>query len=118
MADQGHTAVWDGKDVLEPFSWPQALVVLVTRDLFEPEVRGKFRDEVFASMALCPQHQFKLRTAHPREYRRYVDEIARDRGEYLAWRASAALILRRLDREGEATGPGPIWPLPNVALIV
>lgn len=109
--------VWSCRDILEPFGWAPGAVVRVAPDLFEPEVRTKIRDEVFATMALCPQHRFELRTAYPRAYHDYVRVIAEDRGEYLAWRAAAGIILRKLGRAHEATGSGPEWPLGNVVLI-
>ncbi|MER9080835.1 DUF5131 family protein [Mesorhizobium sp. M0895] len=117
MAQNWQTAVWSGKDLLEPFTWPHATVVQVVRDLFEPELRGAFRDEVFATMALCRHHRFQLRTAYPEQYRRYVNDIAGDRNEYLAWRVTAAMTLRKLGRQDEATGDGPRWPLDNVELL-
>ena len=117
MAHNRRTAVWNARDLLEPFSWSDATVVHVARDLFEPEIRGAVRDEVFATMALCRHHRFKLRTAYPEQYRRYVEEIAGSRDEYLAWRATAAMILRRLGRQDEAAGAGPQWPLINVELL-
>jgi len=117
MADQKRSAIWDGKDVLEPFYWPHASLEVAAWDLFEPEVRGKLRDEAFATMALCPHHRFQLSTAYPKLYRRFVDEIAGSRDEYLGWRMSAATILRKLGREGEAAGDGPVWPLRNVELV-
>lgn len=109
--------VWSCRDILAPFGWAPGAVVQVTPDLFEPEVRGKFRDEVFATMALCPQHHFELRTAHPRTYQEFVGIIAESRTEYLAWQVSAATILRKLRRDHGATGPGPEWPLGNVVLV-
>ncbi|TIV61369.1 DUF5131 family protein [Mesorhizobium sp.] len=117
MAQNWRTAIWNARDLLEPFSWSHATVVQVVPDLFEPEIRGAARDEVFATMALCRHHRFQLRTAYPEQYRRYVDDIAGDRNEYLAWRVTAALTLRKLGRQDEAAGAGPRWPLINVELL-
>lgn len=117
MAQNWRTTVWNAKDLREPFYWLDGAIVQVVPDLFEPEVRGAVRDEVFAAMALCPHHRFQLRTAYPEQYHRYVDEIASDRDEYLAWRVAAAMTLRRLGRQDEATGEGPLWPLNNVELV-
>ncbi len=116
MTEAAAPIVWSCRDILAPFRWAPGAVVRVAPDLFEPEVRGKFRDEVFAAMALCPKLRFELRTAHPRAYQEFVRVIAGDRSEYLAWRVSAATILRKLGRDHEATGPGPVWPLGNVVL--
>lgn len=109
--------VWSCRDILAPFRWPPGAVVRVAPDLFEPELRGKFRDDVFATMALCPKLRFELRTAYPRSYQEFVRVIADDRAEYVAWRVSAATILRKLGRPHDATGPGPQWPLGNVVLV-
>ena len=109
--------LWSCRDILAPFRWTRGVVVRVERDLFEPEVRGIFRDEVFATMALCPGLRFELQTAYPRFYQAYVRTIAEDRMEYLTWRVSAAAILRMLHRDREASGPGPEWPLSNVVLV-
>ncbi|RWA84892.1 DUF5131 domain-containing protein [Mesorhizobium sp.] len=117
MPEAAEPIVWSCGDILAPFRWTRGAVVQVAPDLFEPEVRGKFRDEVFAIMALCPELHFELRTAHPHTYQEFVRLIAEDRTEYLAWRVSAATILRKLDRDHEATGPGPEWPLENVVLV-
>lgn len=57
MAQNWRTAIWNAKDLLEPFSWPHATVVHVVPDLFEPETRGGIRDEAFAVMALCQHHR-------------------------------------------------------------
>lgn len=108
---------WTCGDVLTPFFWENPRVVRVLPDLFEPETRETFRDRIFAAMAMCPQHRFFLRTAYPDAHRRYVDRISNDRSEYLAWRVSAAQLLRKLGRADEATGDGPEWPLPNVTVI-
>ncbi|MEX4009847.1 DUF5131 family protein [Neoaquamicrobium sediminum] len=110
-------AIWNCKDVLEPFRWLSPRVVQVQRDLFEPEIREAWRDKVFAAMALCPQHRFVLSTAYPSIYRHYVQTIASDRSEYVTWRVSASFILDDLGLGYLATGEGPKWPLVNVELI-
>lgn len=117
MPEAAAPIVWSCRDILAPFRWAPGAVARVAPDLFEPELRGKFRDEVFATMALCAKLRFELRTAHPGAYQEFVRIIAEDRREYLAWRASAATILRKLGRDHEASGPGPQWPLGNVALV-
>ncbi|MDX8499014.1 DUF5131 family protein [Mesorhizobium sp. VK4C] len=117
MPETAERIVWSCRDILAPFRWASRAVVRVAPDLFEPEVRGKFRDEVFATMALCPELRFELRTAHPRRYQEFVRTLAEDQAEYLAWRVSAATILRKLGRALEASGPGPQWPLRNVVLV-
>ncbi|TPL71407.1 DUF5131 family protein [Mesorhizobium sp. B2-3-15] len=110
---QNQEVKWSCDVLLEPFSWRGPKTVRVQPDLFEPEIRNAWRDKVFAAMALCPQHRFWLRTAYPQVYGQYIEQIAHDRLEWLAWRVSASQVLRELGRE-EATGDGPAWPLANV----
>lgn len=117
MPEAAEHIVLSYRDILAPFRWVRGAVVQVAPDLFEPEVRGKFRDEVFAIMALCPELRFELRTAHPPMYQQFVRFIAEDRTEYLVWRVSAATILCKLHRDHEATGAGLEWPLENVVLV-
>ncbi|MCB1466350.1 MAG: DUF5131 domain-containing protein [Rhizobiaceae bacterium] len=116
MPEATKPILWSCGDILAPFRWSHGAVVRVEPDLFEPKVEDIFRDEVFATMALCPGLRFELQTAHPRVHQDYVRTIAEDRMEYLTWRVSAAAILRKLRRDHEATGPGPKWPLRNVVL--
>jgi len=117
MVQTAAPIVWSCRNILAPFRCAPGAIVRVTPDLFEPELRGKFRDDIFATMALCPNLRFELRTAHPRAYQEFVRTIAEDQTEYFAWRISAAAILGKLGRAHEATGPGPQWPLRNVVLV-
>ena len=110
-------AIWNCKNMLEPFSWLIPRVAQVKQDLFEPEVREAWRDRVFATMALCPQHRFFVTTAYPRIYHDYVQTIANDRSEYVTWRVSASDVLNDLGLGHLATGEGPKWPLLNVEFI-
>ncbi|CCV09568.1 hypothetical protein MESS2_p70002 [Mesorhizobium metallidurans STM 2683] len=111
---QDQEVTWSCDVLLEPFSWKDPKTVRVQPDLFEPEIRNAWRDKVFAAMALCPEHRFWLRTAYPQLYSQYIEQIAHDRLEWLAWRVSVSQVLRELGRQEEATGDGPAWPLANV----
>lgn len=103
---QNQEVKWSCDILLEPFSWRDPKIVRVQPDLFEPEIRNAWRDKVFAAMALCPEHRFWLRTAYPQLYSQYIEQIAHDRLEWLAWRVSLSQVLRELGRQEEATGDG------------
>mgnify|MGYP001464008683 CR=1 FL=1 len=107
---------WSGKPLLAPFSWSEPREVLVRTDIFASGTYCGFQDKVFAVIALCPHHQFRLVTEFPKRFHEYVDTITNDRDEWLAWRVEASFVLRDLGRGHEATGHGPIWPLKNVDL--
>ncbi|WP_287306660.1 hypothetical protein [Mesorhizobium sp.] len=64
-----------------------------------------------------PQDSLRAANRPPTHVPEFVRVIAENRTEYLAWRVSAATILGKLGRDGEATGPGPEWPLGNVVLV-
>lgn len=68
MRQNWRAAVWNGGGLLKPCSWSHATVVKLAPDLFEPEIRGTVRDEVFGNGAVCRYHQ--LCTAYPEQYRR------------------------------------------------
>ncbi len=107
---------WTCQKLLEPLRWAPGNVVRVVPDLFEPEIRTAFRDEVFAAMALCAHLRFLLQTKHPPIYHAYIRNIAEDEMEYKTWRVGVGMMLSELGRGHEATGPGPLWPLTNVDL--
>lgn len=78
-------------------------------DLFHESVPDAWIDQVFAVMALCPQHTFQVLTKRSARMRAYLAEA---HGNVLdAWRRIATPKVR-VGREG---GPVP-WPLPNVWL--
>ncbi|MBS4004218.1 MAG: DUF5131 family protein [Afipia sp.] len=116
MTESAATIEWSGDPLLAPFAWRASRDVLVPTDIFAPDVYQGFQDKLFAVMALCPQHRFRLVTDFPEKFHAYVDTITNDRSEWLTWRVEASFVLRDLGREHEATGHGPVWPLKNVAL--
>lgn len=103
-------------DATATIRWSASWDVLVLTDIFAPNVHQGFQDKIFAVMALCPQHQFRLVTDFPERFHAYVETITNDRDERLTWRVEASFVLRDLGRGHEATGHGPVWPLKNVAL--
>lgn len=111
--------VWTGKveasnwgQVIKPLSWrrPRRIFVNSMSDLFHPALPDEVRDQVFAVMALCPQHTFQVLTKRPDVMRRYVVE-RHSRNE-------VELAAEPIRRGIEALGGKHMfpWPLPNVWL--
>lgn len=94
----------------QPLRWraPRRIFVNSMSDLFHPDVPDAFIDQVFAAMALAPQHTFQVLTKRPARMREYMS--LGDRRELVACRAYALLggVMHALD-EME-------WPLNNVWL--
>ena len=65
----------------EPLHWhkPRRVFVCSMGDLFHPDVPDEFIDQVFAAMALCPQHTFLVLTKRPEGMRQVLAD--QDRGE-------------------------------------
>lgn len=57
-----------------PLHWrkPQRVFVNSMSDLFHEDVPDSFIDQVFAVMALCPQHTFQVLTKRPERMRQYM----------------------------------------------
>ena len=77
--------VWTGEvrtvpEMLDaPLHWrkPQRVFVNSMSDLFHEDVPDSFIDQVFAVMALCPQHTFQVLTKRPERMRRYATDAHR-----------------------------------------
>ena len=115
----GHTPAYDvncpikthPERLKQALCWqtPRRAGLCFTSDLFHEGVLDEFSDQVFAVMALTPQHTYMLLTKRPERMRAYLNgspyypacAVARIHGE----------ILRR-------TGQPTLvpWPLPNVWL--
>lgn len=106
----GHVAASNWGQVLKPLSWkkPRRIFVNSMSDLFHEDIPVELIDQVFAVMALCPQHTFQVLTkrfARMRDYCQTYD-------------------VRRADSLGRMVldlgYDGPLealrWPLPNVWL--
>jgi protein gp37 len=69
----------DESKLLEPLSWRKPCLVFVNSmsDLFHEDVPDAFIDQVFAVMALAPQHTFQILTKRAARMRQYfaVDEV-------------------------------------------
>jgi protein gp37 len=73
---------WTGKinfdrgSLLAPLRWKKPRMVFVNSmsDLFHPAVPFEWVDQVFAVMALCPQHTFQVLTKRPERMAAYMGE--------------------------------------------
>jgi len=97
----------------QPLRWkkPRMIFVNSMSDLFHQDVPDSFIDQVFAVMALAPQHTFQVLTKRAKRMREYMSEGAR---------ASAVFDIMRNSEIGYLAGgdklPPQSWPLPNVWL--
>lgn len=129
---KGATDLRMHEDRLEqPLHWkkPRRVFVNSLSDLFHPDVPDEFIVQVFAVMALCPQHTFQVLTKRPERMRALLSDdgfrgnVAEfitviledcDLPPSLRWDP----LARRTD-DARATCPdveGEDWPLPNVWL--
>ncbi|PNU02493.1 DUF5131 family protein [Novosphingobium guangzhouense] len=77
---QGKDHRWTGvvrfvdAELLKPLSWrkPRLIFVCSTSDLFHESVPDEWIDQVFAVMALCPQHTFQVLTKRADRMRGYL----------------------------------------------
>lgn len=97
----------------QPLRWkrPRRIFVNSMSDLFHPEVSDDFIDQVFAVMALCPQHTFQVLTKRPERMAEYFRHHYRHAKVEIE--AAAISIDAGVEEEGEVTFD---WPLPNVWL--
>ena len=136
--------VWNGTVRLneqwleQPLRWsaPRRIFVCAHSDLFHGDVLDEWIDQVFAIMALAPQHQFQILTKRPGRMVAYMRDRARKLARFMIDRyllpaadlTSRALTERRraIDAAWPVASVGDIddpddvtmrnWPLPNVWL--
>ena len=67
------------KKLLEPLRWrkPRKIFVCSMGDLFHEDVPEEWIDQVFAVMALAPQHTFMVLTKRPERMQAYLSEAER-----------------------------------------
>jgi protein gp37 len=120
--------VWTGLVRLDPVAlaaplhWkqPRRIFVNSMSDLFHEGLSDADIDQVFAVMALCPQHTFQVLTKRPQRMLRYLSQSARSPDVTERIRAASADLNWFIDSPGDL----PIlhdwsqhsWPLPNVWL--
>ena len=111
--------VWTGEvrfnDVWldQPLRWsrPRNIFVCAHADLFHQDIPDDWRDQIFAVMALSPQHTFQVLTKRADIMRRYLSDP--HRAAFVEGRA------KRIAREqGKPVPDGKtlLWPLANVHL--
>ncbi|WP_055108914.1 DUF5131 family protein [Paenibacillus ihumii] len=118
----------------QPLRWkrPRRIFVNSMSDLFHPDVPDGYIDQVFAVMALCPQHTFQVLTKRPERMLEYITSRRENICESLAFEAPDG--QRVIDLLGGEWIPPQIgefgrveikgyfdnveipWPLPNVWL--
>ncbi len=130
--------VWNGQVrfnqsmLLDPLKWrrPRMIFVCAHGDLFAENVPDEWIDQVFAVMALAPQHTFQVLTKRPNRMRDYLTRAAGDGRQdirnHLAWEVTAN-VMNIWHPEWKSEGiDGPhrslgiaaftAWPMPNVWL--
>ncbi len=123
--------VWTGEVLFneqwltQPISWtkPRMIFVCAHGDLFAEGVPDEWIDQVFAIMALAPQHTFQVLTKRPERMRDYLT-AARAHPVGLAAMEQTLISMARNPQSKVGAGvilQGDIanlkvWPLPNVWL--
>lgn len=118
----------------QPLRWsrPRRIFVNSMSDLFHPDVPDDFIDQVFAVMALAPQHTFQILTKRPVRMREYLTDRREHIEEKLAfnppdgqrvadlfggkWVPPQVGDFGRVELAGYFDGVELPWPLPNVWL--
>lgn len=112
----------------QPLRWkrPRAIFVCAHGDLFHENVPDAWLDEVFAVMALAPQHLYQVLTKRPARMRDYLSDAGVIRRVYetvcdmaVAMRLNVTLIADRTDEPNAPPGRRIYlgqWPLANVWL--
>lgn len=122
-------ATWTLPDRLtDPLRWrkPRKVFVNSMSDLFHKDVPFEFIDKVFAVMALCPQHTFRVLTKRPERMAEYLALREPEAGYALPRKVLFEMNDWREDACGNWTTlshrtrgdiiPRHRWPLPNVWL--
>lgn len=128
----GKVAMASAKTLTAPLRRKKPTMYFVNSmgDLFHPNVPDEWIDQVFAVMALCPQHTFQILTKHAERMRGYLTPPAgsgkQDLQNTLAWETCGRLAKKVWPNwfSEEIDGPhrsrviqaGCTWPLPNVWL--
>lgn len=93
-------------DLATPLRWdkPRRIFVNSMSDLFHDVIPDDFIDQVFAVMALCPQHTFQILTKRPERMRDYIlglGETMMDDSDNRVTKAVSAVLLRSGKTWGE-----------------
>jgi len=124
----GKLALASTKQLTQPLRWTRARKIFVNSmsDLFHEDAPDDWIDQVFAIMALCPQHIFQILTKRPERMRAYVSDPKVVRRIYelacdIATGLGLKVVLIAPGVDEALAPPGPRiyldrWPLPNVWL--
>ncbi|MDD4865623.1 MAG: phage Gp37/Gp68 family protein [Mycobacterium sp.] len=113
------------ESVLEPiFKWPRKSRVVFLdsmSDVFHARVDANFHGQLFATMALTPQHSYQVLTKRPGRVRDLLAEGGRVQSAMMdsLWRLrrdSTSMPAWNIRWLFERTDDGCPWPLPNVWL--
>ena len=127
--------VWNGQVrlneqwITQPLKWtrPRRIFVCAHGDLFHETVPDDWIDQVFAVMALCPQHQFQVLTKRSERMRDYL-KLPPQTAPYILGRTPLERVHFHAQGDGEPWDTlkrhGNLyslycsvpWPLPNVWL--
>lgn len=99
---------FNAKALHQPLRWkrPRRIFVNSTADTFHDGVTDDQLDQIFAVMALCPQHTFQVLTKRPERARAYLS------GRYR--RADIATQMRVIADVDTSDSVMVLWPLPNI----
>ncbi len=108
----------------QPLHWrePRRVFVVSMGDLFHEDVPDEFIDQVFAVMAISPQHTYQVLTKRPERMRAYIaagERPVRFHDGSLSPRpaSTATKVLWAAQNDGHALYSDDMeWPLPNVWL--
>lgn len=109
-----------------PLRWrkPRRVFVNSMSDLFHDDVPDDFINEVFAAMALAPQHTFQVLTKRPLRMKKYMTSWPDGAGRVHHIRSAVRRMLYGDRRDWSSDDPEwkramaavAVWPLPNVWL--
>ncbi|MFZ5737704.1 MAG: phage Gp37/Gp68 family protein [Pseudomonadota bacterium] len=123
--------VWNGQVrfnqnwLLQPLQWktPRKIFVCAHGDLFADGVPDAWIDQVFAVMALAPQHTFQVLTKRSKRMREYLTAA---RAHPVGMQALGIVLEAHCGNPSSTVGAGiilegdiahlKVWPLPNVHL--
>ena len=108
----GKVGLMHGK-LADPLKWREPAMVFVNSmsDLFHPDVPFDFVDQVFAVMALCPQHTFQVLTKRPERMAEYAA-----RYDSNGYDTPHRIEYHMVGQSGCDGAFSIAWPLPNVWL--
>lgn len=95
---------------------PKRIFVNSMSDLFHESVSHAFLDQVFAVMALCPQHTFQILTKRPERMLAYLQMVDSERDMQRWINAANSLAEPRSSWQQRLESLLLPWPLPNVWL--